>query len=289
MSTDELKALSWPFPNPKYIFFTDFDGTITLQDSNDYMVRKFQKPGSMDEVDRQRQTDNLGFGGEKRRQGNKDVLDNKESFRDSFRKMMDSIKTPFPECVEYLVQNIQLDPHFNEYFQWSLKNNIPTVVLSGGMYPVIRAILDNLVGKDADKIEIVCNEAIAREGKKIDEEGGWQIKYHDESGFGHDKSLTIRPYANLPAGKRPTLFYAGDGVSDLSAASETDLLFAKKGRDLVEYCVKKDVPFTLFEDWSSIHQKVQEIVEGQTTVKDAAHEGWEMYKNGQAGLNGKAK
>ncbi len=25
------------------------------------------------------------------------------------------------------------------------------------------------------------------------------------------------------------MFYAGDGVSDLSAASETDLLFAKKG------------------------------------------------------------
>lgn len=49
------------------------------------------------------------------------------------------------------------------------------------------------------------------------------------SGFGHDKSLTIRPYANLPAEQRPTLFYAGDGVSDLSAAQETDLLFAKKG------------------------------------------------------------
>jgi 2-hydroxy-3-keto-5-methylthiopentenyl-1-phosphate phosphatase len=49
------------------------------------------------------------------------------------------------------------------------------------------------------------------------------------SGFGHDKSLTIRPYAKLPADKRPTMFYAGDGVSDLSAARETDLLFAKKG------------------------------------------------------------
>lgn len=50
------------------------------------------------------------------------------------------------------------------------------------------------------------------------------------SGFGHDKSLTIRPYAELPKEQRPTLFYAGDGVSDLSAAQETDLLFAKKGR-----------------------------------------------------------
>lgn len=52
------------------------------------------------------------------------------------------------------------------------------------------------------------------------------------SGFGHDKSSTIRPYAALPADQRPTMFYAGDGVSDLSAAKETDLLFAKKGHGM---------------------------------------------------------
>ena len=50
------------------------------------------------------------------------------------------------------------------------------------------------------------------------------------SSFGHDKSLEIRPYANLPSDERPILLYAGDGVSDLSAAKETDLLFAKAGR-----------------------------------------------------------
>ncbi len=57
------------------------------------------------------------------------------------------------------------------------------------------------------------------------------------SGFGHDKSLEIRPYATLPAGERPVLFYAGDGVSDLSAAKETDLLFAKAGRGMSMPCL----------------------------------------------------
>jgi hypothetical protein len=37
-SASELKAMNWPFTNPEYIFFTDFDGTITLKDSNDFMV-----------------------------------------------------------------------------------------------------------------------------------------------------------------------------------------------------------------------------------------------------------
>lgn len=63
------------------------------------------------------------------------------------------------------------------------------------------------------------------------------------SGFGHDKSLEIRPYANLPADQRPVLFYAGDGVSDLSAAKETDLLFAKAGKGM--FCNSNEFPFPL--------------------------------------------
>lgn len=50
------------------------------------------------------------------------------------------------------------------------------------------------------------------------------------SHFGHDKSIEIRKYVALPEDERPTMFYAGDGVSDLSAAKETDILFAKQGR-----------------------------------------------------------
>ena len=74
-----------------------------------------------------------------------------------------------------------------------------------------------------------------------DSVSGWQVRCGEvwdriqdwhilSSSFGHDKALEIRPYANLPDDKRPILFYAGDGVSDLSAAKETDLLFAKAGR-----------------------------------------------------------
>jgi 2-hydroxy-3-keto-5-methylthiopentenyl-1-phosphate phosphatase len=100
--------------------------------------------------------------------------------RDSFREMMDSITRPFPECVDYLVENITLDPHFNEYFQWALAHNIPTVVVSSGMTPVIRGILQKLVGPDCDKIDIICNEAVPRGDKTIDQEGGWQIQYHDD-------------------------------------------------------------------------------------------------------------
>ncbi|KAG6049426.1 hypothetical protein E4U17_006838 [Claviceps sp. LM77 group G4] len=235
--------------NPKFIFFTDFDGTVTTSDSNDYM------------------TDNLGFGVEKRTQGNKDVLFGKMHFRDSFQEMMDSITTPYNECIELLLKKIKLDPGFKEFYDWSRENNVPIVILSGGMTPIIRALLDNLLGPGWD-IQIVSNDVKPREGKSINEKAGWTIEFHDDSIHGHDKSIEIRKYSSLP--NRPVMFYAGDGVSDLSAAKETDLLFAKADKDLVTYCENEHVPFVTFKDWTSISQTVKDIAAGKITVADAA-------------------
>lgn len=174
-------------------------------------------------------TDNHGFGVEKRKQGNKDTLDGTLTFRDSFQQMLDSWTTSMPETISILKKNIKVDPHFSAFMDWASANSVPVIVLSSGMVPVIRAMLDELLeAKDiAAKIEIVANEAKPiPPHNSLDKAGGWSIQYHDDSGFGHDKSLTIRPYADaiakMPKGQhRPTLLYAGDGVSDLSAARET--------------------------------------------------------------------
>lgn len=39
----------------------------------------------------------------------------------------------------------------------------------------------------------------------------------------------------------------------------------------------------MFEDWSEILAKVKEIVEGETTVQEAARDGYEQYKKGATG------
>jgi len=149
--------------NPKFIFFTDFDGTITQQDSNDFM------------------TDNLGFGAELRKKGNEDVLFGRRDFRDSFREMLDSIDTPFNECIDILRKNITLDPGFPAFFQWAKENNVPIVVLSGGMEPIIRALLAHMLGEEeAASLQIVSNDVVPRAGKSINEKGGWEIVYHDD-------------------------------------------------------------------------------------------------------------
>ncbi|KAJ5349845.1 hypothetical protein N7541_007572 [Penicillium brevicompactum] len=257
-------ALPYIETKPKLIFFTDFDGTITI--------------------------DNLGFGKEKRLVLNDQVLDETLSFRDAFRQMLGSIKTPYDECIQILLKNMKLDPYFEEFYYWAKDNNVPIVILSSGMHPIISALLEKFLGhKPANHLTIIANEPESRDGKDINSEGGWQIKYHDDSHFGHDKSLEIKPYAALPDGERPILLYAGDGVSDLSAAAETDLLFAKKGKgihsiltaasledianpvaDLVTYCQRRGMPYTTFENWSTILESTKEILSGKVTAGDVA-------------------
>ena len=136
---------------------------------------------------------------------------------------MDSVKTPFPECVRLLRQNIKLDPYFKEFYLWTREAGVPVIVLSSGMTPIIRALLLELVGPEAEDIEIVCNEVVDRPGKTQDQEDGWDIKFHDDSGFGHDKSLTIRPYKKHfdehPEESRPIMLYAGDGKKPFAPSS----------------------------------------------------------------------
>ncbi|SPN99900.1 related to Phosphoserine phosphatase [Cephalotrichum gorgonifer] len=237
----------------KFIFFTDFDGTITVEDSNDHL------------------TESLGMGHERRMALNKDILSGARTFRSAFAEMLDSVKLPFDACVENLLKHVRLHPGFVEFFTWCRQEGVPVVILSGGMRPIIEGLLRKFLSEEEMKgLRIVSNDVAPKEGKSINDEDGWKIEYHDDSDFGHDKSIEIRKYSSLPADQRPTMFYAGDGVSDLSAAKETDLLFAKSGKDLVSYCEREKVPFVTFNDFHSIHETVKAIVEGRTTTQAEA-------------------
>lgn len=235
---------------PPAIVFTDFDGTVTLQDSNDYL------------------TENLGFGLPRRLEINDEILNETKCFRDGFLEMLESIPVPFQECVDVLLSNIKLDPGFKEFYEWCAARGIPVVVVSSGMKPYIVALLKQLVGDEAVKnIEVLSNEL---EVNPIT--GNWKILFrHPELGFGHDKSLSIRDYLkehDYTAENMPPLFYCGDGVSDLSAAKETNLLFAKHGKDLITYCRRENIPYTEFNNFADIFGKIKSIIDGGKKFED---------------------
>ncbi|GAA99482.1 uncharacterized protein L969DRAFT_93942 [Mixia osmundae IAM 14324] len=238
------------YPDARFIMFSDFDGTITTEDSNDHM------------------TDNLGMGVTERRKYNEAILNGSMSFRDAFAEELQSVSKnhSFPDCQSVLKKNIKLDPGFKAFLDYADQAGIPVVIVSSGMVPIIRSILSNLIGQErADKLEIVANDVTIHSDKS------WEIKYrHPDSHYGHDKSRALRPYAAHKP--RPTIFFAGDGVSDQSAAGESDILYVKivpdGHNDLAAHCQKKGVPFVPFLAWDQIRDSVRDVVDGKVSVKD---------------------
>ncbi|PIL30121.1 hypothetical protein GSI_07698 [Ganoderma sinense ZZ0214-1] len=214
---------------------------------------------------------------------------------DAFREMLESVSGnghSFEFCKEELKKSkrqprtrperefdgihppstdIVLDAGFKDFYRYCKRHDVPIVIISSGMAPIIRAVLSNLIGEeDSNTIEIVSNEV------EVHEDGTWSIKYrHPTSGFGHDKSQAILPYRALP--EPPLIFFFGDGVSDMSAARHADVLFVKEKpdgeNDLAAYCVREGIPHILFADFGRALAVVADVVEGRTSAKQALDRG----------------
>ncbi|KAH8916268.1 hypothetical protein BT69DRAFT_1287905 [Atractiella rhizophila] len=242
-----------PYKDAKFIVFSDFDGTITTEDSNDHL------------------TDNLGMGVTRRKAIGADILSGKTTFRDGFREELASVATKYSveECRQRVVSHIKLDQGFKSFHEYCESENVPVVVVSGGMEPFIRAELANLFPEKSSSIPVISNN-IDYGSKGTGEKGTWSIKYrHPETGYGHDKSLATKPYKELreKTGKGPFMFFCGDGVSDLSAARAADVLFVKVvsggTNDLSVHCQKEGIDYIPFEDFSQVEVVVREYLEGK--------------------------
>lgn len=124
------------------------------------------------------------------------------------------------------------------------------------MAPFIRSVLSKLIGEEeAKNIDIIANDVKFNDTEAKD----WEIIYrHPESGFGHDKSKAILPYRDLP--QPPTLFFSGDGVSDMSAAKHADHLYVRKEKDLEKYCIAQNIPYTPFDTFTTIKNYVTDVI-----------------------------
>jgi 2-hydroxy-3-keto-5-methylthiopentenyl-1-phosphate phosphatase len=74
-----------------------------------------------------------------------------------------------------LTIDIRLDPGFATFYDWTLNNNIPVIILSSGMEPIIRALLSKFIGSKAQAIPILSNNV------EIALDNTWRISFRDES------------------------------------------------------------------------------------------------------------
>merc|ERR1712098_856109 len=177
------------------------------------------------------------------------IKSGERSFRDVSEEMWGSLNVPFDDGFSVMRETLSIDPDFRTFHDYCIANSIPFNVISAGLKPILRPVLDEFLGEEqARHIDIVANEA------EISESGeSWIPIWRHDTELGHDKALSIteaRAQANLEAddGTIPLIVFIGDGVSDLPAAREADVLFARRGLRLEEYCIEKEIEKLREED-----------------------------------------
>ena len=84
----------------------------------------------------------------------------------------------------------------------------------------------------------------------------------------------------------PLVVFVGDGVSDLAAAREADVLFARRGLRLEEYCRESKIPHISFDTFRDIQQEIIRIMKDDT--KKTAGAGKPTHYNPRANFWRKA-
>ncbi|KAI0471219.1 2,3-diketo-5-methylthio-1-phosphopentane phosphatase [Xylaria cf. heliscus] len=226
----------------KIVCFSDFDGTIFMQDTGHVLF------------------DNLGCGAERREILDEQIKTGERSFREVSEEMWGSLHVPFDDGFKIMENELEIDPDFRSFHEYCINSNIPFNVISAGLKPILRRVLDTFLGEEQSaQINIVANEA------KIAEDGSeWKPIWRHDNELGHDKALSVqeaRSQAEMTCedGTIPLIVFIGDGVSDLPAAREADVLFARRGLRLEEYCIENNIAHIPFDTFADIQREIERI------------------------------
>lgn len=206
--------------------------------------------------------DNFGCGPERRKVLAHQLESGERSFREVSDELYASLDVPFEDGFEVMKTALDIDPDFQAFHEFCVNNHIPFNVISAGLKPVLRKVLDHFIGEHMSKhIEIVANDA------KITEDGSkWEAVWRHDTDLGHDKARSINEYKETAQmqsdnGTIPLIVFIGDGVSDLPAAREADVLFARRGLKLEEYCIEHNIPYIPFDTFADIQREVIKIAQ----------------------------
>ena len=208
----------------EYVIVSDFDGTITLQDSNTALVETLGN----EENARIEEAFILGLAG------------NRETMRKHFLTLPISLQ----EYKDFLDEHIQLDPDFNHFLEKVRAMKIPFFVVSAGFRQGIRHIL----GHDrVEEAEIYANDLVGEE-RLLTKFAMNRLPCTNEAGScGNCKRLSIEDIRQKTDKK---IIYIGDGMTDVCVVEGVDLLFAKDY--LADYCESNQIPYIPFEQFCDV-------------------------------------
>jgi 2-hydroxy-3-keto-5-methylthiopentenyl-1-phosphate phosphatase len=204
------------------IIFCDFDGTITESDNIISIMKHFAPP----------EWEIIKDG----------VLGQTISVKQGVGKMFSLLPSTLKEdIVQYVKKTGKLRAGFSEFVPFTIEQNIPLYIVSGGIDFFVYPMLENYV----DKKQIYCN-ASDFSTDTIHILWPHSCDEHCSNDCGCCKPSILRQFDSDKYEK----IVIGDSITDLQAAKAADYVYARDF--LIEKCEELNIPYTPFETFTEI-------------------------------------
>lgn len=203
------------------IIVSDFDGTITKQDTLSTFLQRYADKEWLVLEDR--------------------WVKGELGSAECLTKQFEFVANLSPKLIDDFLNTIELDSYFKEFHSLCKKNHADFLIVSDGLDYFINRILQK---NDIGGVNIVSNHAEFIDNKFF-------ITFPNKSQECHKLSGTCKCsiIKNL-RNNYNEVFYIGDGKSDECVADKVDYLFAKTG--LLEYCRKKSIKCIEYETYKEV-------------------------------------
>lgn len=201
--------------------FSDFDGTITRQDTLVYLLDRYAGPEWLAIEDR--------------------VEAGTLSEEEGLQAEIALLDPSWEEARQAVLDDVAVDPSFSDFAAWCRDRRWPLTLLSGGLEPLIRAVLER---------EGLGDLALRANGLEFEPDGRWRVipagSPRIRSRCNHCKTWHLAGASQAGA----ATVYVGDGCTDRCPSEHADLVFAKDG--LRKWCEEKSLPYIPFDSFGEI-------------------------------------
>lgn len=215
----------------KYVFLSDFDGTISDDDFFFYTARAFFDDDAL-----------LPW---------REYLAGKKSHFDALKEMFGSLRLP-KEAFDRFIEGVRIDAQIEAVFALCREKQIPIYIASAGCDYYIIKLIGDLIGNY--NITLLSNR-----GEYTPEGGLIMIAPEKDDPF-YDPNTGVSKYklAKSLKDRGYKIIFAGDGLPDIEPAQISDIVFARKV--LLQKCEEAGIKTRKFDNFGDIAQLLKEEI-----------------------------
>jgi 2-hydroxy-3-keto-5-methylthiopentenyl-1-phosphate phosphatase len=220
---------------PSLKIFTDFDGTITINDVGDAMFERFGGLRCREYIDEYR----------------KGLI----SAAECFRKEAAACGELNQQDLDVFLDSQPIDMTFMPFVEFCNSQQIDVTVFSDGMDYYIRRILNRTGVRDISVFSNALNVTPVSGSSLVRFEP--EFPYLNES---CDRCACCKRNIMLTqSGEDDILICIGEGYSDRCPVKYADIVFAKD--HLAEYCREEQLPFYEYRSFGDIKERLNEMIQ----------------------------